>query len=126
MKIAKALKTLHSFLFSTREQRVDCILFALLLSALWVARQSVNVWLTEVIGGMLSGVAMFLESYPWLKYCLGILIVLPTVLFVLRHVRDRYRSRQSLMAVLLAANVLVAGASYWDYLTLIGPFTFYR
>lgn len=124
MKIAKALKTLHSFLFSTREQRVDCILFALLLSALWVARPSVNVWLTEVIGGMLSGVAMFLESYPWLKYCLGILIVLLTVLFVLRHVSDRYRSRQSLMAVLLAANVLVAGASYWDYLTLIGPFTF--
>lgn len=111
---------LESFLFSTRKKRVDFYLFVILIVALWAARKPFNAWLVEITGERMSTAASFFVEYPWLLYCLCTLIVLGTVLYVLNHLQDHYRSRRSMMVILLLANVLIASAGFWDYVSVVG------
>ena len=111
---------LESFLFSTRKKRVDFYLFVILIVALWAARKPFNAWLVEITGERMSTAASFFVEYPWLLYCLCTLIVLGTGLYVLNHLQDHYRSRRSMMVILLLANVLIASAGFWDYVSVVG------
>lgn len=111
---------LESFLFSTRKKRVDFYLFVIFIVALWAARKPFNAWLVEIMGERMSTVASFFVEYPCLLYCLCTLIALGTVLYVLNHLQDHYRSRRSMMVILLLANVLIASAGFWDYVSVVG------
>lgn len=111
---------LESFLFSTRKKRVDFYLFVILIVALWAARKPFNAWLVEIMGERMSTVALFFVEYPWLLYCLCTLIALGTGLYVLNHLQDHYRSRRSMMVILLLANVLIVSAGFWDYVSVVG------
>lgn len=118
------LVVLKSFLFSTtRRKRVDFYLFVLLIVALWAGRSPFNAWLVETIGEKMVTVSTFLVDYPWLLYCLCALIVFGTGLYVINHIQDHYRSRRSMMVILLLANILIASAGYWDYVSVVGWFS---
>lgn len=117
------LSELKSFLFSTRRKRVDFYLFVILIVALWAAYKPLNAWLVETMGERMSTVSAFFVEYPWLLYCLCALIVLGTALYVLNHLQDHYRSRKSMMVILLLANVLIASAGFWDYFPVVGHFS---
>lgn len=114
---------LKSFLFSTRRKRVDLYLFILLIVALWAGRSPFNAWLVETVGEKMVTVSTFLVDYPWLRFCLCALIVLGTGLYVLNHIRDHYRSRRSMMVILLLANIFIASAGYWDYVLVVRRFS---
>lgn len=114
---------LKSFLFSTRRKRVDLYLFILLIVALWAGRSSFNAWLVETVGERMSTVSAFLGEYPWLLFCLCVLICLGTGLYILNHIQDHYRSRRSMMVILLLANIFIASAGYWDYVLVVGRFS---
>ena len=75
MKAVNALSELNSFLFSTRRKRVDLYLFVILIVALWAGRSPFNAWLVETIGERMTTVSTFLVDYPWLRFCLCVLIV---------------------------------------------------
>lgn len=117
------LVELKSFLFSTRRKRVDFYLFVLLIVALWAGYSPFNAWLVETIGEKMVTVSTFFVDYPWLLYCLCALIVLGTGLYVLNHIQDHYRSRRSMMVILLLANIFIASAGYWDYVLVVGRFS---
>ena len=117
------LVELKSFLFSTRRKRVDLYLFILLIVALWAGRSPFNAWLVETVGERMSTVSAFLGEYPWLLFCLCVLICLGTGLYILNHIQDHYRSRRSMMVILLLANVLIASAGFWDYVLVVGRFS---
>lgn len=117
------LVELKSFLFSTRRKRVDLYLFILLIVALWAGRSLFNAWLVETVGERMATVSAFLGEYPWLLYCLCALIVLGTGLYILNHIQDHYRSRRSMMVILLLANIFIASAGYWDYVLVVGRFS---
>lgn len=117
------LTVLKSFLFSTRRKRVDLYLFVLLIVALWAGRSPFNAWLVGTVGERMSMVSTFFVDYPWLLCCLCTLIVLGTGLFVLNHIQDHYRSRRSMMVILLLANIFIASAGYWDYVFVVGRFS---
>lgn len=117
------LTVLKSFLFSTRRKRVDLYLFVILIVALWAGRSPFNAWLVETVGERMSMVSTFLVDYPWLRFCLCALIVLGTGLYALNHIQDHYRSRRSMMVILLLANIFIASAGYWDYVSVVGWFT---
>lgn len=114
------LVELKSFLFSTRRKRVDLYLFILLIVALWAGRSPFNAWLVETVGERMSTVSAFLGEYPWLLFCLCVLICLGTGLYILNHIQDHYRSRRSMMVILLLANIFIASAGYWDYVLVVG------
>lgn len=114
------LVELKSFLFSTRRKRVDLYLFILLIVALWAGRSPFNAWLVETVGERMSTVSAFLGEYPWLLFCLCVLICLGTGLYILNHIQDHYRSRRSMMVILLLANIFMASAGYWDYVLVVG------
>ena len=109
------LVELKSFLFSTRRKRVDLYLFLLLIVVLWAGRGPFNAWLVETVGERMATVSTFFVDYPWLLYCLCALIVLGTGLYILNHIQDHYRSRRSMMVILLLANIFIASAGYWDH-----------
>ena len=117
------LVELKSFLFSTRRKRVDLYLFLLLIVVLWAGRSPFNAWLVETVGERMATVSTFFVDYPWLLYCLCALIVLGTGLYVLNHIQDHYRSRKSMMVILLLANIFIASAGYWDYVLVVGRFS---
>lgn len=117
------LVELKSFLFSTRRKRVDLYLFILLIVALWAGRSPFNAWLVETVGERMSTVSAFLGEYPWLLFCLCVLICLGTGLYILNHIQDHYRSRRSMMVILLLANIFIASAGYWDYVLVVGRFS---
>lgn len=123
MKVAIAFSVLKSFLFSTRRERVVFYLFVILIVALWTARKPFNAWLAETVGERMTAVSAFFVEYPWLLYCLCALIVLGTALYVLNHLQDHYRSRRSMMVILLLANLFMASAGYWDYVPVVGRFS---
>lgn len=117
------LVKLKSFLFSTRRKRVDLYLFILLIVALWAGRSPFNAWLVETVGERMATVSAFLGEYPWLLFCLCVLICLGTGLYILNHIQDHYRSRRSMMVILLLANIFIASAGYWDYVSVVGWFS---
>ena len=117
------LVELKSFLFSTRRKRVDLYLFLLLIVVLWAGRGPFNAWLVETVGERMATVSAFLGEYPWLLFCLCVLICLGTGLYILNHIQDHYRSRRSMMVILLLANIFIASAGYWDYVSVIGWFS---
>lgn len=121
--LKKILKALNSFLFSTRRKRVDLYLFVLLIVALWAGCGPFNAWLVESFGEKMAAASTLLSENPWLLYCLCALLVLGTGLFVLNHIEDHYRSRRSMMFILLLANIFIASSGYWDYVFVIGPFS---
>ena len=112
------------FLFSTRKKRVDLYLFVLMAVAIVAVRTYVSLWIVESYGAKISDWYTLLEQIPSLTYCLCFLIVLLTALYVLRHLKDYYRSKQSLFALLFAAIVLLAYAEYWKYIPILGKFSF--
>lgn len=117
------LVELKSFLFSTRRKRVDLYLFILLIVALWAGRSPFNAWLVETVGERMATASAFLGEYPWLLFCLCVLICLGTGLYILNHIQDHYRSRRSMMVILLLANIFIASAGYWDYVLVVGRFS---
>lgn len=117
------LVELKSFLFSTRRKRVDLYLFILLIVALWAGCSPFNAWLVETVGERMATVSAFLGEYPWLLFCLCVLICLGTGLYILNHVQDHYRSRRSMMVILLLANIFIASLGYWDYVPIVGCFS---
>lgn len=123
MKVLNALRELNSFLFSARRKWVDFYLFILLIVALWAGRCPFNAWLVETIGESMVTVSTFFVNYPWLLYCLCALIVLGTGLYILNHIRDHYRSRRSMMVILLLAIFFIASAGYWDYVPVVWQFS---
>ena len=100
-------------------------LFIILIVSLWTAYQPLNAWLVGTMGERMSTVAAFFVEYPWLLYCLCALIVMGTGLYVLNHLQDHYRSRKSMMVIMLLANVLIASAGFWDYVQLVGRFSYF-
>ena len=117
------LVELKSFLFSTRRKRVDLYLFLLLIVVLWAGRSPFNAWLVETVGERMATASAFLGEYPWLLFCLCVLICLGTGLYILYHIQDLYRSRRSMMVILLLANIFMASAGYWDYVSVVGWFS---
>ncbi len=117
------MNDLKKYLFSTRRKRVDLYLFVILIVALWAGRSPFNAWLVETIGERMTTVSTFLVDYPWLRFCLCVLIVLGTGLYVLNHIQDHYRSRRSMMVILLLAIIFIASAGYWDFVSVVGCFS---
>ena len=113
-----------NFLFSTRKKRVDLYLFVLMAVAIVAARTHVSLWMIESFGAKISVWYTLIEQLPILTYCLCIFIVLLTALYVLRHLNDYYRSKQSLFALLFAAIALITYAAYWKYIPILGKFSF--
>ena len=114
------MNDLKKYLFSTRRKRVDLYLFLLLIVVLWAGRGPFNAWLVETVGERMATVSAFLGEYPWLLFCLCVLICLGTGLYVLNHIQDHYRSRRSMMVILLLANIFIASLGYWDYVPIVG------